>query len=210
MTRPAGARRRIRQQPRAWLRAVTWAASTAASTLALSSCSPLTPGDLPLDGSAPWACDGVARGSIDLILGEGYTIWQTGDWRHLERESFLCQVDGVHGHVQVEVWHLGEGEAAETEASARLQAMRDAGGEAIDNPHGVPGSGYRTGSPDDLAETVTAGWVCSPRAVEVRLESVWQDGTRDSRADAANLLQQVLPYACGGEAVPGVDYSPGA
>lgn len=179
-----------------------------AASLALAACSPLSPGDLPLDGTEPWVCDGVSRGSMDLILGEGYTAWQWGDWRDLDRESFLCQVDGIHGSVEVEVWDLGEGEAADRAAAERLQALRDAGGEAIDNPQGVPGSGYRTGSPDDLASTVTAAWVCSPRALEVRLVGTWQDGTRDARADAANLAQQVLPFACGGEAVPGVDYSP--
>lgn len=170
----------------------------------LTACSPLTPGDIPLEPSAPWACDGVARDSIDKIIGEGYTIVQLGEWTDLEEDPFTCEVNGIHGHVIVDVTERSDDGASEAGAE-QLSEWYDAGGEQISNPQGVPGEGYRTGTP---GETITAGWVCGVRTAQVTLESVWLDGTRNQLADAANLLQQVLPYACGNEMVPGVDYSP--
>ncbi|GGA56505.1 hypothetical protein GCM10011490_02930 [Pseudoclavibacter endophyticus] len=171
----------------------------------LAACSPLSSEEIPAEPTEPWVCDGVSRQTIDLILGEGYTVTQLGEWTDLEADPFTCEVNGIHGHVVVDVTQRPHATAAD-EGAQRLEAWRGDGGVQLENPLGVTGEGYLIGSPGDL---VTAGWVCARRTVEVRLDTVWLDGTRDQQADASALLLQLLPYVCGNEIVPGVDYAPG-
>lgn len=176
----------------------------AIALIALSACSPLPAGEVPIEASEPWVCPGVSRTSVDLMIGEGYTVLELGAWTDLEDDPFTCEVNGVHGNVIVDVTQQPRDEAQGAGAQ-QLADWRAAGAEQLDNPHGVPGAGYRSGTPGDV---VTAGWVCGVRTAEVRVEWVWVDDTRDQLADAANLLQQVLPFVCANEVVPGVDYSP--
>lgn len=185
--------------------AVRVAAGAAGVAALLTACSPLPAGDVPIEASEPWVCPGVSRSSIELILGEGYTILELGDWADLDDDPFSCEINGIHGNVIVDVRGLPRDEAQAAGADQLARWSASAGAEQISNPHGVPGAGYRSGTPGDV---VTAGWVCGVRTAEVRLEWVWVDDTRNQLADAANLLQQVLPYACANEMVPGVDYAP--
>ena len=173
------------------------------AVLALAACSPLRTDELPPTADAPWICPGVSRDSVALVTGEGYLVTQLGDWRHLEREPFRCEVNASSGNVIIQVERLGEGTEAQQRAGETVDGWT--GGDALPNTLGVPGSGYRWGEPGDL---VTAQWVCGERRATVELDTVWLDGTRDQRADAATLLYQLLPFACGNAAVPDVDYSP--
>ncbi|MGO2112852.1 MAG: hypothetical protein ACTH31_14705 [Pseudoclavibacter sp.] len=180
------------------------AVAVGAAAVTLAACSPLSAGEIAAEPTEPWACDGVSRGTIDLIIGEGYTVTQLGEWTDLENDPFTCEVNGISGHVVVRIEQQPAGDDG-TAGADQLSSWFNSGGQPIENTVGATGEGYVLGTPGDL---VIAGWVCERRTVEVELDTVWLDGTRDQIDDATRLMQQLLPYACNNVVVPGVDYSP--
>lgn len=195
--------RRMIARPRA--RALGAVLLAAATVLPLSACSPLGPDPVPETmPEGERVCDGVARLSVERILGEGVTAHQTGDWRSLKETGFACYADSPAGVLDVVVTPFPE-ETAAAELASRVDAWRQAG-EPIADPNGSPGQGYLAGEP---GQVVTASWACTDRTVEVQLEDVWVDERRDQRVDAERLLVSVLGYACRKLEVPGVDYTAG-
>jgi len=171
--------------------------------LLLQGCSPLDETPVPdAQPEGPTACDGVARQSVEAIVGRPAKSYQFGDWRTIRETGFSCEVDSPHGAIDIRVTPLSR-EDKGAEAAERVTEWRDAGGDPIETDL-APGEGYLFGEP---GQVITAAWVCTDRSLEVVLQDVWIDDRRDQRQDAQNLLFSLLPYTCAQQQVPGVDYT---
>lgn len=146
---------------------------------------------VPDVAEAPYACDGVPRAGVELLLGGEATVDRTrGAWGD-DGTGFNCALSRGDAVVLVDAEDTVSSPLGPTDADV-LATMRRAGGTAIEAD--APGEGYVWGEK-------YAGWVCDGRTLVVEAHRVDVEG-RDLTADVTRLLESMLPWACEGEDAP--------
>ncbi|TQL02795.1 hypothetical protein FBY24_1880 [Cellulomonas sp. SLBN-39] len=147
---------------------------------------------VPTTASAPYACDGVPRASVELIVGGPVEVSNaTDDWG-AEYDTFLCDLTGEHGLVTVDETSVVQSPWGRTEEDVLAVMGSSSASAPLDLD--APGSGFTWGD-------ASAGWVCDGRVITVYAAGDPVPG-RDRTADVTHLLTSMLPWACHGEDVP--------
>lgn len=169
-----------------------------ALTVALTSCTTPDTSPVPTTAEPPWACDGVPRTSVELLMGGPIAVDQGGGW---EGSTMVCTIHGARGggSSMTVTWDSTRGRSGGDEIAAAVGGLE--GAEEVISP--APGSGFVK----EREDGAVAWWVCESTMVIVRPGLVDVDG-RNLVDDTRNLLVSILPWACDGEPVPSADTSP--
>ncbi len=168
------------------------------SFLTTSCTGPDTETPVPDVAAPPYACPGVPQQAFFLITGvdaeSDPSTTTSGEWGGSE-SNFNCQIKAEKGSA--------DGRAGVTVVEQDLavagtseEALLDENDSHLVIEADAPGAGVAYQS-TDLA---LARWVCDDRFLSVQVVGVVEG--RDGAQDVANYLVSMLPWACGGEAVP--------
>jgi hypothetical protein len=164
----------------------------AAALLLVAGCASPDLSPVPTAAAAPYGCPGVPLAAAELITGEPLEVSVSSDAWGDETEPFLCSLVGEHSLVQVEEMPVTASPFGPTDEKVLASMAASSGDEPLELD--APGSGYVWGD-------VSAGWVCDGRSIVVSATGDTVEG-RDRVADVTNLLQSVMPWACGDEDAP--------